>query len=115
MTASIAPLPHDERPLSEQYRLVAKAWADAHAAACLLEETKSAVLAKMMRDTGLETINRAEMTVKASDEWTDHVTRIVDARKLADLKRVQMKYIEMKFSEWQAKDATSRAEMRLQR
>lgn len=33
-----------EAPISEEFRLVAKKWAEADAAASLLEETKSAVL-----------------------------------------------------------------------
>jgi hypothetical protein len=35
-------MPASEQPLSEQYRMTAKAWADADAAASLFEETKGA-------------------------------------------------------------------------
>ena len=35
-------------PLSEQYRLIAKKWVDAKAAADLLEESKTAVLSQRM-------------------------------------------------------------------
>ena len=102
-----------ENPLSEQYRVVAKQWVDADAAANILEECKSATLAQKMAACGDVPVSRAEMTVKASQEWADYLTKMVDARKLANLKKVQMKYIEMKFHEWSSHNATRRAEMRL--
>lgn len=104
---------NENLPLSEQYRTTAEAWVDADSAASLLEETKSAVLNRMMLDTKEKTVNRAEMIVKASDEWRDHVTKIVEARKRASILRVQMEYIKMKFNEWQSHEATRRAEMKL--
>jgi hypothetical protein len=114
-SASIRQMPESERPISEQFRVVAKAWVDANAAAELLEETKTAVLAQMMVAKGDMPVSRAEMLVKASKEWHEHVAKIVEARKAANLLKVQMKYTEIKFSEWQASDATARAEMRLSR
>lgn len=100
-------------PLSEQYRVIAEQWVDADAAANLLEETKSAVLNKMMLDKGEKAVNRAEMLVKASPEWNDHVRSIVEARKKASILKVQVEYIRMKFHEWQSYEATRRAEMKL--
>jgi hypothetical protein len=100
-------------PLSEQYRVAAEQWVDADAAANLLEETKSAVLNQMMLDKGEKTVNRAEMLVKASPEWRDHVTKIVEARKKASLLKIKVEYIRMKFHEWQSYEATRRAEMKL--
>lgn len=104
---------NENLPLSEQYRVIAEAWVDADSAASLLEETKSAVLNRMMIATKEKAVNRAEMIVKGSDEWRDHVTNIVEARKRASLLRVQMEYIRMKFNEWQSHEATRRAEMKL--
>jgi hypothetical protein len=100
-------------PISEQYRIVAKNWVDADAAASLLEETKSAVLARMMADQGDMPVSRAEMNVKASDDWREFVTKMVEAREKAALLKVQLEYIRMKFSEWQSSEATKRAEMKL--
>jgi hypothetical protein len=100
-----------DRPISEEFRLVAKQWVDAHAAANLLEETKSTVLSRMMMNLGSDLpVNRAEMQVKASADWHEHLEKMVEARKRADLLRVQMKYIEMRFSEWQSNDANQRKE-----
>lgn len=103
----------DDRPLSEQFRLVAKAWVDADAAANILEETKSAFLSKKIAEQGDMPVNRAEATVKASQEWSDYVTLMVNARQEANRRKVQMEYIRMRFNEWQAAEATKRAEMRL--
>jgi hypothetical protein len=103
----------EDMPLSEQYRIVAKAWVDADAAASLLEETKSSVLSRMMLDQGDMPVSRAEMNVKASDEWRDFVTKMVEAREKATLLKVKLEYIRMRFHEWQSHEATKRAEMKL--
>lgn len=100
-------------PLSEQFRIIAKKWVEADSAANILEETKSAVLSKRMAALGDMPVSKAEMTVKASQEWTDHITTMVQAREKALLLKVQLEYIRMQFSEWQSAEATKRAEMRL--
>jgi hypothetical protein len=100
-------------PLSEQYRVVAKAYVDADSAASLLEETKSAVLARMMLSLGDMPVSRAEMQTKASAEWGEFVTNMVKAREKAAFLKVKLEYIRMKFAEYQSIEATKRAEMRL--
>lgn len=99
--------------ISEQFRLVAKSWVDADSAASLLEETKSAVLSQQMMALGDIPVSRAEMTVKGSPEWADFIKRMVEARKSANLLKVKMKWLEMRFSEQQSTEATARAERRL--
>ena len=103
----------DDKPLSEQFRIVAKQWVDADSAANLLEETKSAYLARLMAGQGDMPVSRAEMNVKASENWMDHITRMVSARERATLLKVQLEYLRMRFNEWQSDTATRRAEMRL--
>jgi len=100
-------------PLSEQFRVIAKKWVDADAAATILEDTKSAVLAEKMVALGDMPVSKAEMQVKASKDWKDHVTSIGNARKAANLLKVQMEFIRMQSSEWQSAEATKRAEMKL--
>lgn len=102
-----------DAPISEEFRLVAKKWAEADAAASLLEETKSAVLSQYMIAHGDGPVNRAEMTVKASKEWREFVESMVKARERANRLKVQMEWIRMKFHEWQSKEASRRAEMKL--
>ena len=101
------------QPISEEYRVVAKNWVDAEAAASLLEDTKSAVLAQKMAALGDMPVSKAEMQVKASDDWTDFIEKMVDARKRANLLKVQLEYIRMRSSEWSSFEASKRAEMRL--
>lgn len=103
----------DNRPFSEQFRLVAKAWVEADSAARLLEETKTAVLAQRMRALGDVPAAHAERDVKSSSEWHDFIERMVRARTQANLKKVQLEYLRMQFSEWQSFEATKRAEMKL--
>lgn len=100
-------------PISEEYRIVAKQWVDAEAAASLLEDTKSAVLAHRMAALGDMPVSKAEMQVKASDEWFAFVDSVVEARKKANLLKVQLEYIRMRSGEWQSAEASKRAEMRL--
>lgn len=100
-------------PWSEQFRIVAKDWVTADGAARMLEESKTAVLSQMMKALGDKPAAHAERDVKASQEWADYLTKMNDARTAANLKKVQMKYIDMKFSEWQSENANKRAEMRL--
>lgn len=104
---------HFNAPLSEQFRLIAKKWIDADSAASILEETKSAFLAQKMAEQGDVPVSRAEMNVKASAEWTEYVTNMVEARKKASLLKAQLEYIRMQFSEQQSFEATKRAEMKL--
>jgi len=99
MSASITELPERERPLSEQFRIVAKTWADAEAAAHILEETKSAVFAQRCVALGDIPVNRAEQTVKASPEWMEHLDKIVAARREANLRKLQLEYLRMKHRE----------------
>jgi hypothetical protein len=102
-----------DKPLSEQYRIISLQWADAEGAANMLEETKSAVLSKMMVDLGDMPVSRAEMQVKASDAWREHITQMVKARSHASHLKVEMEFIRMRFMEWQSHAATRRAEMKL--
>lgn len=100
-------------PWSEQYRIVSKQWVDADAAASILEDTKSAVMAERMMALGDMPVNKAEATVKSSPEWRRHVEAIVHARRAANRLKVQLEYLRMKFSEWQSHEATKRTEARL--
>lgn len=101
------------QPISEQFRITAKAWVDADAAANMLEETKTATLSQKMFALGEMPVSKAEMTVKASDEWAHYLKTMVDARSRANLLKVKMEYLRMRFQEWNSTTATRRAEMKL--
>jgi hypothetical protein len=100
-------------PISEQFRIIAKRWVDADSAANMLEETKSAFLNQLMLAQGEMAVSKAEMNVKASAEWKEYVESMVNARKDANLLKVQLEYIRMQFYEWQSHNANKRAEMKL--
>jgi hypothetical protein len=100
-------------PISEQYRIVAKRWVDAEAAASMLEDTKSAVLSQQMLALGEMPVSKAEMLTKANPEWVDHIKKITEARAAANLLKVQLEYLKMKSGEQASFEATRRAEMKL--
>lgn len=100
-------------PISEQYRVVAKQFVEQDAAASLLEETKSAVLAQHMAAMGDMPVSKAEMAVKSTAHWHEYLQNMVAERKKANMLKVQLEYIRMKFSEWNSEEATKRAEMKL--
>ena len=103
----------ENRPWSEVFAQAGEAWADAEAAASLLEDCKSAVLAEMCARLGDIAVNRAEQSVKASPEWREYIEKMVEARHQANLARVKMEATRMKFNEWQSKEANDRQEMRM--
>lgn len=113
--AAISEMQPHERPISEEFRIVAKVWADLDAAANLLEETKSAVLAQRMLALGDMPVSKAEMNVKGSPEWSEHIEKICEARKQANLKKVQLEFLRMKHQEWNVINANARHEARLGR
>jgi len=109
--------PHHNEPISEQFRLTAKAWVEADEAASLLEETKSAVVSEMITkiigyNLGMP-FNKAELSAKSSPEYKEFITQMVKLRSRANLLKVKLEYIRMRFSEQQSHEATARAERRL--
>lgn len=112
-------MPEDERPLSEQFRIVAKAWVDADAKARLLEEMKTTRMEQQKQDLinseGDMPDSHAERRVKATPEWETYLSGMVEARTQANLRKAQMEFLRMRFTEWQDANASARAEMRLGR
>lgn len=107
------PSEFDNRPWSERYRLAGEDWADKEAAAQLLEDTKSAVMAQKQALYGDIPVNKAEQKVKASKDWHDHIVKIVEARKKANHAKVFLEYIRMAAWEENNKNANARVEARL--
>ena len=110
-----AEMPEGERPISEEFRIAGKEWVEADKLAHLAEELKSSKLAEMvLRDNSLS-INRAEAQAKASDEWRDYIEDMVTKRRDANLARIKLKWVEMRFSEWMSGDANARKERQMGR
>lgn len=113
---TITEMPAHERPLSEQYRLVAKRFAEAYGQATFMENTRSGELSKLIKkrmETANEKITRAaaEMDVKASEEWYDFNHRLAQAKEHVEILRAQKKYIEMQAWERTDANANRRKEM----
>lgn len=102
----------ENRPHSQIVREAGERWADSNAAATLLEETKSAFLAQRVAMQGDVPVNRAENIVKASPDWYKYIETYVNARKVANLARIEYEYEKARFQEWISADANERAEMR---
>lgn len=105
-------MPQRERPISEQYRLAAAEWADADAAATLLEETKSVALAELVLQGVSEglPVNRSEAAAKTSKAYREHIENMVEARRQANRLKGDLKYLEMRHREWIDVNATMRRE-----
>lgn len=117
--APISEMPRSERPISEEFRIIAKRWVDADAAARLREELKTTTMEQMKQDL-IETEgdmpdSHAERRVKASEKWSEYIHQMVEARTDANKLKAQMEYIRMKWNEVQDANASARAEMRLSR
>jgi len=103
----------DNRPISEQWYEAARDHADLEAAASILEESKSAFLSQEMSRCGDMAVSKAEMIVKASSSWKAYIDKMVSARKEANLAKVKMEFLRMKFFEWQSAEANHRIEAKL--
>lgn len=113
--ATVQEMPERERPISEQFRIVAKQWVDQDAAASLLEDTKSAVFSQMVLKHTDVSVARAEHLSRSSKEYREHIEKTVDARRLANRLKVQMEYLKMRFHEWNSSDANQRTERKMSR
>lgn len=110
-------IPESDMPISEQFRLVALQYADADAAASLMEELKTVNLEKLktelIAEQGQMPDNRAERLVKSSSTWEQYIKDMCGHRAKATKLRLQLEYFRMRHSEWQSKEANARVERRL--
>jgi len=109
-----------DKPISEQFRLVAKKYAELNKASQMLEESKTSILSQMIQDVILNSDdkiahNQAEREVKASLEWRDYLKKMVDAKYETNLAKLQVEHIRMRFTEWQMQTASARDERKMMR
>lgn len=90
-------------------------WADAEAAADLLEETRSTLLAKITKEHFELPAWKAEAAAKADPRYEDHVTKMVDARRLANLARVRYDGAKAMGEFARSAESTRRAELQASR
>jgi hypothetical protein len=113
-------VPKRERPISEEFRLVALSYVDADAAASLMEELRTATLEKMKSEIiaaadGPMPENKAERFAKSSPDWDSYIKDMCGHRAKATKLKLQLEFLRMKYGEWQSSAATAREEMRLHR
>lgn len=103
----------DPAKMYEQIIAAGEAWADAEAAAALLEETRKTVLAKAMNDSGHASIAGKEMMALASDDYRKFVEGMVRARATANKARVRYDSAKVLVELRRSQESTKRAEMNL--
>jgi hypothetical protein len=112
-SAKIATLPASERPISEQFRLIAAKYADADAAATLLEGTKRDMLEQIKNKTidGTDMAdNRAERLARCSPEWKEFKKLMLEAKNTAARLKLNLEYLRMCHSERLDANANARRE-----
>lgn len=88
-------------------------WVDKDAAARILEETKSLVFAQKCAALGDIPVNRAEQTIKASRDWHNWVTNLVNVRTEANKAKARYEYEKNRKEQYMNEEANHRAESRL--
>lgn len=105
------------QPLSEQFRLIGKQWAEADSAARLREEGKTTFLSSLKTQLVDEDPKmseaKAERIVKSGKEWRSYIAAMIKDRNKANTLKIDMEYLRMRHSEQQSFEASKRAEMRL--
>lgn len=116
---TISQMPERDRPISEEFRVIAKLWVTADADARLLEELKTTRLEQqkqnLIETEGDMPDSHAERRVKATPEWETYIQGMVDAKTEANMKKAHMEFLRMRFTEIQDANASARAEQRLNR
>jgi hypothetical protein len=109
---TVSDMPQHERPLSEQFRVVAKQYVAAKKQARFMERTRSAtrdrMAARIMRESiGKEKITKAQaiFSVQISDEWMQYNLDLADAEEKADILFAQKEFIRLQ--QWEMTDANA--------
>lgn len=88
-------------------------WADAEAAADMLEETRKSVLAKLMVESDATSAAGKEMYALADPKYREFVQGMVTARKAANKARVRYDSARVLSELRRSQESTRRAEMTL--
>ena len=103
----------DPHQLYEKITKAGEEWADAEAAASLLEETRKSVLAKLMNECAAPTAAAKEMYALADDKYKAFVEGMVAPRKTANAKRVRYDSAKIFAELRRSQESTKRAEMNI--
>ena len=86
-------------------------WADKDAAANLLEETKSSILAKLKNESGAKSDAAAETLAKCHPDYQAHLDRMCEARRVANRAKVKYDSAKILAEMRRSEESTRRAEM----
>lgn len=101
----------DPQKLSHEIHTAGEAWAEAEAAAQLLEETRKTVLSQIK--SKYEGSDAAKETLAlATQDYSDHIKQMVNARREANKARVRWDSLKIYADLMRTKAASARAEMR---
>lgn len=88
-------------------------WCDCNAAADLLEETKSTLLGKILKENFDLPGWKAEAAAKADHRFEEHIKAMVDARRLSNLAKVRYDGAKAMGEFIRSAESTRRAEMQI--
>lgn len=108
-------LPEDVDALYHQMQHLGSRWADLHAEAELLEESKKCVLASITLHFMNEGDNKSAGEAKAfaAPEYVEHVRKMVEARRKANQAKVEFEGIKTHMNLTRTYEASRRAEMQM--
>lgn len=102
----------DPREIHQRIIGHGEAWADADAAASLLEETKKTLLAQiMMESIGGSSAAAAEKKAMSDPRYIEHINAMVEARRVANRAQVKYKTSLVWVELIRTRESTRRAEM----
>lgn len=90
-------------------------WAEADAAASVLEETKGTLLAKLLKQHFSEPAWKADALAKGDPAYEEHIKAMVDARRLATLAKVRYDGAKAMGEFARSAESTRRAELQATR
>ena len=116
-------MPAHERPISELFRLAGDEWVAAKFNRDKIKGLKNTMLERQKRDlieearqAGMRMTNaEAERIVEMSDEWEQYVLGLAEAERDTESAWVKCQELEMRFGEWQSREANARKERQMGR
>jgi len=108
-------VPEDIDAVYHQMQHLGQKWADQHAEAEMLEEAKKCVLSTITLHyiSDGETKASAEVRAYASQEYQDHIKRMVEARRKANILKIDLESTKTHLNLTRTYEATRREEMKM--
>ena len=98
---------------AEQFRLLARAWAEADGEALRAEKLEKVVFSELVNQSNDGSVAKAEHSARAHSRYKDAVDRLVNSRTAANIARAEMDAMKLRVEIWRSRNATKRAEMQL--